>query len=69
MNTKAMENLCNAIILSVVTDYRKARCGERVAGKPPEWVIADCERFFLSEWFSILTKLDGAALLEKLKKE
>lgn len=69
MNHKAVENLCNAIIISAVNDYRKARCGERVAGKEPGWVMADCERFFLSEWFSILTKLDGATLLEKLKKE
>lgn len=69
MNYKGVENLCNAIILSAVNDYRKARCGERVAGKEPGWVIADCERFFLSDWFAMLTNLDGEMLLEKLRKE
>lgn len=69
MNHKAVENLCNAIILSAVNDYRKARCGERIAGKEPWWVIRECERFFLSEWFSILTKVDGKTLLEALKRE
>ena len=69
MNSKAADNLSNAIILSAVDDYRKARAGERVAGKEPSWVISDCERFFLSEWFTVLTNLDGKTLLDKLKKE
>ena len=64
MNSKAADNLSNAIILSAVDDYRKA-----LAGKEPGWVISDCERFFLSEWFSILTNLDGKTLLDKLKNE
>ena len=74
MNSKAADNLSNAIILSAVDDYRKALAGKRVAGKrvagkEPGWVISDCERFFLSEWFSILTNLDGKTLLDKLKNE
>ena len=69
MNNKAADNLSNAIILSAVDDYRKALAGKRVAGKEPGWVISDCERFFLSEWFTVLTNLDGETLLDKLKKE
>ena len=69
MNNKAADNLSNAIILSAVDDYRKARAGECVAGKEPSWVTSDCERSFLSEWFTVLTKLDGKTLFDKMKKE
>ena len=29
----------------------------------------ECECFFLSEWFMVLTDLDGSYLLGRLKKE
>lgn len=29
--------------------------------------MIDCERFFLSEWFDVLTNLDGEVLLEMLQ--
>lgn len=29
----------------------------------------DCERFFLSNWFEILTDIDGVWLLDKLREE
>ena len=52
--------LANAIILQAVNDYR-ARSDKRSFG--------EIERFFRSEWFAMLTKLDGEALLEKLREE
>ena len=52
--------LANAIILQAVNDYR-ARSDKRTIG--------EIERFFRSEWFAILTKLDGEALLGKLREE
>ena len=52
--------LANAIILQAVNDYR-ARSDKRTIG--------EIERFFRSEWFAMLTKLDGEALLEKLREE
>lgn len=54
------ENLANAIILRAVADYRRTR---------DEWLIREIERFFLSEWFGVLTNLNGADLIEALKKE
>ena len=54
------ENLANAIIVQAVKDYRQTR-------NPAD--RATLERFFRSEWFSILTKLDGEALIEQLRKE
>ena len=54
------ENLANAIILQAVKDYRRTR-------HPADRAVI--ERFFRSEWFSILSKLDGEALIAQLKKE
>lgn len=63
------ENLANAIVIRAAEDYRLALRGETINGKPPEWMIADCESFFLSEYFHTLTKVSGKVLIEKLRKE
>ena len=67
----AYENLANAVILRAVEDYRVAMRRLAINPKYPEALRmkADCEEFFLSTWFSELTKLDGADLLKKLKEE
>lgn len=54
------ERLANAIILQAVKDYRHC------SSKSAEMMI---EKFFLSDWFGVLTNLDGSVLLEKLRKE
>ena len=55
--------LAEAIILKAVKDYRKAlKCDAR-------GVKRECERFFRSEWFKILTTLDGESLIQKLRAE
>lgn len=50
-----LQDLCNGIIEQAVKDYRKALAGEYVEHKAPKDVIAECERFFRSTWFSLLT--------------
>lgn len=61
--------LANAIVLQAVRDYREA------LRKQPDHPIAarngikDCEEFFRSEWFTLLTKLNGETLILKLRKE
>jgi hypothetical protein len=65
------EELAHAIIKQAVCDYRKAR---RVLRENPKNDIAtnvkkECETFFLSKWFSMLTELDGKALLTRLESE
>lgn len=52
--------LANAIILLAARDYRRANCYYR---------IREVEAFFQSQWFSVLTTLDGKVLIEKLRKE
>ena len=67
----AYENLANAIILQAVKDYRHAlkllarnsKCTSALSTK------AECERFFRSERFQMLTSVDGEMLIRKLKAE
>lgn len=65
------ERLANAIILQAVKDWRGAmvRLRKRPNNHDAEWIRNETEKFFLSGWFGVLTKLDGKALLRKLKEE
>ena len=65
------ESLANAIILRAVEDYRAARMKLKLNPEygPALELAKDCESFFLSEWFSLLTKVDGAVLLKRLQEE
>ena len=69
--TDPYENLANAIILQAVKDYRAARKKLKYHPKNKEakLMVEDCERFFRSDWFTVLTSIDGAVLLKKLKEE
>ena len=65
------EELANTIIIKAVSDYRDAR---RALARNPDNTLAQrqvglCERFFLSDWFKILSNVDGEVVLEKLRKE
>lgn len=62
--------LANAIVLQAVLDYRKSLRGIK-ADKymSVEDMKADCEKFFQSEWFSTLTKVNGRQLMRKLQEE
>ena len=58
-----IEELCNAIIIQAAADYRlAARDGNKYRMK-------EIERFFLSKWFSTLSRLDGALLLKRIKED
>jgi len=67
----AIEELANATVLQGVRDYRAAR--KRLNEKPDDREatkrVRECERFFRSGWFSVLTDLDGRLILRKLKEE
>ena len=69
MIPERLQDLCNGIIEQAVKDYRKALAGEYVEHKAPKDVIAECERFFRSTWFSLLTKVDGEYLITEIRKE
>ena len=65
------ENLANGIVLRAVDDYRDALRDLKVNPNYPlaQRTVSDVERFFLSGWFTILTSINGALLMEKLQKE
>ena len=69
--TGSYEDLAQEIILQAVKDYRAARKKAKYHPKDKEakLMIRDCESFFRSGLFSVLTNIDGQMLLEKLKEE
>ena len=66
----AYQNLQNAIVLQAVEDYRNALNGKTYTRKiKPAEIIEECEKFFRSDYYRHLTKLNGEWLIEQLKKE
>ena len=61
--------LADAIVLQAVADYRNALVGISYCRKSAEDVVQECERFFRSEYFWLLTKVSGEYLIEKLRQE
>ncbi len=65
------ERLANAIVLQAVKDYRTAL--KRVARHPKDRdglaAKNECERFFRSGWFGILTGIDPEMLMRNLQME
>lgn len=65
------EALANAIIVQAAEDYKAAL---RQLRQNPRFgdalrVKVEVERFFRSNWFGVLTTLDGEWLIEALRKE
>lgn len=65
------DRLANAIILAAVADWREAVVDlERNSrDRKALGVKRECERFFLSRWFSALTEIDGKEMLTRLREE
>lgn len=57
------ELLAEAIILQAVKDYRKALKHDERGRK------REIERFFRSEYFTVLTNISGEMLIRKLRAE
>lgn len=71
MDLPACERLAEAIILQAVEDYRKAlRRRSRTQDKMLVFGrLMECERFFRSQWFGVLTDVNGKTLMQSLKDE
>ena len=65
------EKLANAIILQAVSDYRAVL--KKVKKNPKNRDAIDealqIEKFFRSEWYQVLTSVDGEYLIDRLRKE
>ena len=58
--------LADAIVAKAVEDYRKALKGKGHHKKPAAAIVAECERFFRSQWFTTLSPLDGEVVIQKI---
>jgi hypothetical protein len=65
------ENLANAVILQAVKDYRVAlKClKENPRNRMAMADKDEIERFFRSQWFTVLTSVDGGMLIRSMQME
>lgn len=78
METKKMDNtynyqlLANAIVESAADDYFNLLAGFPISDIPEGCsypTVKGLERFFHSDWYTILTNVDGDYLMEKLREK
>jgi hypothetical protein len=69
--TDNYQNLANAIVLSAVTDYRKALhiLSLYPKDKSAEFEKKQIEQFFRSGYYNLLTSVDGEMLISELNEE
>ena len=67
---EAYERLAAAIVVQAVKDYKGALRKEArgKATDSTQGTIVSCEHFFKSDWFQMLSDLDGVALMQKVRK-
>lgn len=61
----AYEDLANAIIVQAAKDYT---CLLEGAKPTPGFNLVEIEKFFKSEWYRVLTKVDSDIILEQLRR-
>ena len=63
--------LANAIIIQAADDYRVSLRRLKLNRMNREYlrVKEDCERFFQSEWFEVLSNVDGKMIMKRIQKE
>lgn len=65
------ERLADAVVIHAAKDYRSAlrKSRRNPRNRDAMDMAKECERFFDSQWFSVLTAVDGSWLKERLRKE
>ena len=69
--TDPYENLANVIVITAAKDYRDAlrSLTRNKNNNNAKRMKEEVERFFNSDWYSVLTDLDGAFLMRKIQEE
>lgn len=69
--TDPYENLANAIVITAAKDYRDAlrSLTRNKNNNNAKRMKEEVERFFNTDWYSVLTDLDGAFLMRKIQEE
>lgn len=62
------QDLANGIIVQAAEEYRKCLRSRR-SRKETQEKMREIEWFFRSDWFHLMTDLDGEMILERLRKE
>lgn len=70
-NIDPYEALANAIVLQAVKDYWRALKSylRNPSNNSARYKKESLERFFLSDWYRLLTAVDGEMLIEKINQE
>ena len=66
------QKLANAIVEQAVKDYPMEQARIKANPQNSDYTKAEAwklERFFRSDWFEVLTDMDGRLILSRLKKE
>lgn len=67
---EGLDNLKNAIVIQAAEDYLEVKklcyAFNRQPHKKEQLMIDDCIRFFHSEWYETLCKVDGSRLIKML---
>lgn len=65
------QDLANAVVVRAAKDYRRAlkRLIKFPSSHSAKQAIMQLEVFFRSDYYKLLTSLDGERLIEKLKQE
>lgn len=61
--------LACAIVLVAVEDYKEALQGHHVEWRTPQQVIRECEEFFQSDRFTILSDMDGVDIMNRVREQ
>lgn len=64
-----IELLKQAIIIQATEDYREALHGRRIEGRTARQTIRELDKFFASDWYYRLTKIDGNFVKRKLQSQ
>ena len=70
-NLEPEQRLANAIIVQAADDYRTCVRNLKINPKHKESLamLQDCESFFRSEWYQMLTTVDGEMIMRKIREE
>jgi hypothetical protein len=63
---RGYEDLANAIIIQAVDDYRGLLGGAKSSVEVNQ---TELEKFFKSEWYRVLSDVDGESLMNRIRKE
>lgn len=69
LSDNCWQDLADAVVLAAVEDWRRSNIQLRSPSLTSRYAVErvrECEKFFRSSWFEILTGLDGRVFIKRL---